>query len=108
MEGQDDEARPRSIDAVLGLQAEAVGPRAHGAADNTWSNTGIEIDSEAQVLQTPAMVGLDWQRTVVDPRVLPCVRSGLADQIPNDQGALVSLERVSFPKVGGHASAFGH
>ena len=77
-----------------------------GAADNTWSNNGIEIDSEAQVLRTPAMVDLDWKRTVVDPRVLPCLRHGLADQIPKGQGALVSFKRMSFPTVGTHAAAF--
>jgi hypothetical protein len=70
----------------------------NGAAETLWRHSGLELDSEATVLQAPAMVRLDWQRTVVAPQVLPCLRVGFARQVP--AGAkLVSVKRVAFPSV---------
>jgi hypothetical protein len=69
-----------------------------GAAEVVWKNAGIQVDSEAQVLQTPAMVKLDWQRTVLAPQVLPCLRSNIVKHLPSSE-RLVSIARVSFPAV---------
>jgi hypothetical protein len=44
------------------------------------------------VLQTPAMVRLGWQRSVVAPQVLPCLRSGLAKQL--GASGLIVLARL--------------
>lgn len=86
--------RPKQSDLVL-----------VGAAETTWQKPGVELDSEAQVLRTPAMVRRDWQRTVLAPQVLPCLRQGLAKSL--GAGAkLVSLKRVAFPHVATYTSAF--
>lgn len=76
-----------------------------GAARSTWQATGIEIDSESEVLQTPAMVGLDWQRSVLAPQVVPCLRSGLATRL-GASGRLVSFGRVGFPSVASDARKY--
>jgi hypothetical protein len=76
-----------------------------GAAKTVWKNTGIEFDSEAQVLQTPAMVGLDWQRSVLAPQVVPCLRAGIAKQL-GSTGRLVSFRRVGFPRIATYARKY--
>jgi hypothetical protein len=45
-----------------------------GAAQTVWGRSGVQLQSIAQVLKSPAMVARDWQRTVVDPRALGCLR----------------------------------
>ncbi len=52
-----------------------------GGAETTWSRAGVVIDSEAQVLKTPKMVQLDWKRTVVAPKVLPCLRHNVRESL---------------------------
>jgi hypothetical protein len=70
-----------------------------GAAETDWKHSGLEFDSEAQVLKTPAMVRLDWQRTVLSKQVLPCLRSRLTKALKG-KGQLVSVRVVPFPKTG--------
>jgi hypothetical protein len=76
-----------------------------GAAETTWTNTGIVIDSSAQVLRTPAMVMLDWQRSVLAPQVMPCVRAELSQQI-GSAGDVVSFSRIAFPAIATYTRAF--
>ena len=70
----------------------------NGAAESTWQKQGTEIDSEAQVLKTAAMVRLDWQRTVVAPQVTPCLRKSLAKSV-GAAGTIVSFGQVAFPHL---------
>jgi hypothetical protein len=73
-----------------------------GAAESDFSTTGLELDSEAELLQTASMVRLDWQRSLT-PALLPCLRSQFARTV----GAkLVSLKRIAFPHVATHTAAF--
>jgi hypothetical protein len=46
-----------------------------GAAETRFKEPGIEIDSEAQVLQTAQMVALDWQRVVASRSSCPVCAS---------------------------------
>lgn len=85
--------QPRQSDLVL-----------IGAAKTVWKSTGLQFESEAQVLQTPAMVRLDWKRSVLAPKVLPCLRRGLARALPTTE-TLVSFRRTSFPRVSTYARA---
>jgi hypothetical protein len=57
--------RPRQNDLVL-----------IGAAETDWRKPGSQVSSEAQVLRTAAMVRRDWQRTILAPQVVPCLRQG--------------------------------
>jgi len=77
----------------------------NGAAEVEWSRPGLDIDSEAQVLQTPAMVKLDWQRTVLSPAVEPCLRSIFQKQ-STVTAKFVSLSRFAFPAVGTYTRAY--
>ena len=76
-----------------------------GAAETDWQHAGLEFDSEAQVLQTPKMVQLDWQRTVLSPHLLPCLRETLA-KAGGASAAVVSVARLAFPQVAPYTRAF--
>jgi hypothetical protein len=76
-----------------------------GAAASTWKNSGLQLYSVAQVLRTPEMVRLDWQRTVLDPRVLPCVRGALAKEF-GTAAQLVSFRRIVFPRIADSTRAY--
>ena len=87
--------RPKQSDLVL-----------VGAAETTWSRPlGREVESEAQVLRTPAMVRRDWRRTVTAPQVLPCLRQGFK-KVLGPQAKAVSVRRVAFPRVATYTRAF--
>jgi hypothetical protein len=76
-----------------------------GAAVSEWQDKGLQIETEAQILKTTAMVGADWLRTVLAPGAIPCMRSHLVKQL----GAgvtFVSFRRVLFAPVATHVEAF--
>jgi hypothetical protein len=75
-----------------------------GEAESDFKQPGFEIESEAQVLRTAKMVALDWQRTVVAPQLLSCLRQKLA-QAASPAEKLVSVERVAFPHVAHYSGA---
>src|SRR5207248_3441408 len=76
-----------------------------GVAESVWRQSGLEYNSEAQVLRTSEMVRLDWQRTVVAPQVLPCLRTGMSKQLPASE-RLVSFGRIPFPRLSTYTRAF--
>ena len=77
----------------------------NGAAGIRFTHPGIQIETVTQVLQTSKMVALDWQRTVEQPAVLPCMRTMIAKTLP--AGAkFVSVKRMAFPKVATYTDAF--
>lgn len=68
-----------------------------GAAASKWSYQGaLSFHSETWVLQTAAMVKLDWQRTVAHPSLVPCFRQEFGTE-PSMK--LVSIKRISLPKL---------
>jgi hypothetical protein len=69
-----------------------------GAAETEFKMTVLDIDSEADIYQSPEMVRLDWARTVSAPGLVPCLRSLLVKGLPAGQ-KLVSLVRMPFPRV---------
>jgi hypothetical protein len=76
-----------------------------GAAETSWDKkTAFEIDSEAQVLQTAAMVRRDWRRSVLAPQVLPCLREAfrkaLTSKLP------VTVRRIAFPRLTTYTRAY--
>jgi hypothetical protein len=76
-----------------------------GQAETKWAASGLQIDSEADVLRTPAMVRLDWQRTVLAPQMTPCIRAALTTQFTGGN-RLVSFGQVGFPRVATYARAY--
>jgi hypothetical protein len=87
-----------STQACHGFQPKQSDLVVVGAAASAWQHTALELQSQANVLQTAAMVKLDWQRTVLDTRVTPCLRATLVKQL--GAGAkLVHFGVLAFPKV---------
>lgn len=76
-----------------------------GVAETRFSKPPLEIDSEAQVLRTASMVRRDWQRTILDSRVMPCLRQGFT-KVLGSHARLVSFARVAFPRVAPLTRAF--
>lgn len=79
--------RPKQSDLVL-----------IGVAETTFTKLPYAVDSEAQVLRRASMVQRDWQRTILDPRVIPCLRQGFAKAL-GSTAKLVSFGRIAFPRV---------
>ena len=86
--------RPKQSDLVL-----------IGVAETTFSKVPLAVDSEAQVLRTASMVQRDWQRTILDSRVIPCLRQGFAQAL-GSTAKLVSFGRIAFPQVAKLTRAF--
>jgi hypothetical protein len=76
-----------------------------GAAETIFTKAPLQLDSEAQVLRTAAMVQRDWQRTIVDPRVLPCLREGFRKAL-GANFKLASFRQVAFPRLAPRTRAF--
>lgn len=77
-----------------------------GAVESDWTHTsGLSFDSEAQVLETAQMVKLDWQRTVMSPKVVPCLKQSFIKEL-GSKASLVSLHRISVPRISTHTAAF--
>jgi hypothetical protein len=76
-----------------------------GNAAARWMHSGLEIDSESQVLRTASMVSRDWNRTVTHTGVVDCLRQKFAAGLPKGQ-KLVSFGAESFPKVAKLTAAF--
>ncbi len=77
-----------------------------GAAESDWKHEGLELDTEAQVLQTADMVEQDWQRTVADPAAIACTETHVKKQLNGNAVKFVSFKRIAFPKVGAHSLAY--
>jgi hypothetical protein len=76
-----------------------------GAAESQWSDGPLQINSEAEVLKTRAMVTADWRRTILAHGALPCLRSRLFKALGKGV-TLVSFRRVVFAPVATNAEAF--
>jgi hypothetical protein len=76
-----------------------------GAAASKWTHTGLQIDSESQVLRTAKMVDLDWRRTVTHPGVVDCMRRTFLSGLPKGQ-RLVAFGQLAFPPVAKLSAAF--
>lgn len=78
----------------------------NGAAETSYKHpAGLQFDSAVEVLATPRMVTLDWQRTALAPQILPCLRAGIVRSL-GATGRVVSVKRIVFPKIATYATAF--
>jgi hypothetical protein len=75
-----------------------------GAAETEFQNSGTDIDSEAQIQQTAAMVKLDWKRTFT-PQLLTCLRAAFKQSF-GTKATVVSVDQVAFPRVGALTRAY--
>jgi hypothetical protein len=77
-----------------------------GAAATSYKAPGMQIDTEVHVLKSSAMVRLDWQRTIVAPRMLSCLREGFAKEVTAAGTEVVSVKRLPFPRLTSQTTAF--
>ena len=76
-----------------------------GAAESDWTEQGLQLETVAQILKTPAMVAADWRRTILAPGAASCLRSHLLKEL----GAgvtFVSFRRVIFAPVATMVQAY--
>ncbi len=76
-----------------------------GAAETRWKHAGLQFDSQAEVLRTPTMVRLDWKRSVLSSKVVPCLRQTVAKTLPASE-TLVSVKLLPFPRVATYTRAY--
>ena len=78
-----------------------------GVAVTSFSNSqaGFSIGSDVQLLRTSKMVRLDWQRTVVRPGVVACVRTQFAADARSSE-RIVSVRKLPFPRVTPYTAAY--
>lgn len=63
------------------------------------------LESRAQVFATAKMLETDWRRSALDPRIIACMRTGLADLVRSG-GTLVSLTKLPLPHFAAHTSGW--
>jgi hypothetical protein len=67
-----------------------------GHAVSAFKAPGFYVQSWATILQTPAMVQLDWRRST--PFILGCLRGAIAHSL-NTSTSMTSIVELPFPKV---------
>ena len=77
-----------------------------GAAASDWRSGLNEIQSQTEVLETAPMVQKEWQLEIEAPGAIPCLRSVVKKEFSTGGARFLSFERVSFPRIATHATAF--
>jgi hypothetical protein len=75
-----------------------------GLAEAQFTSSGVNVDSQIQVLKTPEMVRLDFQRTV-RPEVVRCYGAQF-EQAAGAGTKVVSTKPLPFPRLGSVSAAY--
>jgi hypothetical protein len=86
--------RPKQSDLVL-----------TGHAESDFKQTGLEFDNQVEIFRSARMVKLDWQRTIRNRQLVPCLRRLFATGLPAGE-KFVSFRRIAFPKSGPYSVAY--
>lgn len=76
-----------------------------GAAAAKFTQPGMEIRSDSQVLGSARMVRLDWQRSVGSPNYLSCARATI-EKATKGKTRIVSVRAIPIPRIGDASAAF--
>lgn len=76
-----------------------------GAARSTFKAQGATITSESNLLQSPAMVAADWQRTIGSAKFMACTR-GVYMKSDEANVKIVSFTKLPFPKLTRYAARY--
>jgi hypothetical protein len=76
-----------------------------GAAASEWRRQAIDISSEAEVLQTAAMVRRDWSRTI-RPALVKCLTGLYTGTSGGTTTTALSARKLAFPKVAPMTAAY--
>jgi hypothetical protein len=74
-----------------------------GAAESDFAGKGMRATSAVQVYKTVRMAELDWDRSVIDPVYISCLKQQLAAH-PTPHLRYVSVKKTSFPRIGQRAA----
>jgi hypothetical protein len=85
--------RPKQSDLVV-----------NGHAETAFTNKIVSFGSEVTVYALPAMVQLDWKRSM-RPGLSACVRSTVEKNLPGN-ARVVSVGRLGFPKAASLTRAY--
>jgi len=75
-----------------------------GTASTSFRAPGFQVWSQAEVMQTTAMVSLDVKQAS-DPDLIACVRATLVKEMPKGT-QFISLKKLAFPTVGDWTMAY--
>ena len=87
---------PRQSDLVITGDAQS---------DYAPATGGTGYHSEAQVMQNAKMVRLDWQRNVLDPAALSCLRTFFVKNLAGGE-QLVSLTPLAVPHIATYTAGY--
>jgi hypothetical protein len=76
-----------------------------GDAETKYSLQGTTIDTQIQLLRTPAMVATDWHRSIEIPDYVSCAKEQFQKQLPKTE-RFVSLTRLPYSTFGTKSVAF--
>lgn len=99
-----DTAQPRSCSNFHPRQSDLV-ITGDAQSDYTRASGGMQFHTEAQIMKTADMVRRDWQRNVLDPNALPCLRTFFVKNLVGGQH-LVSLTRLSLPHLATYTAGY--
>jgi hypothetical protein len=103
--GAEKAPKPQGLECAT-FQAKQADLVVTGIADSEFRSTigGLQIQSETQVMQTPAMLRADFERTV-RPEVVRCLGASLEHSVGSG-AKVVSTKRLPFPRVGSISAAY--
>ena len=94
---------PKKPDLASTLSCKSYSPKQSdlvliGASDALFKHAGLRLESQVNVLATARMVQLDWQRTVVSPLALECLRAAL-EKTGSAKERFVSFTALEVPRM---------
>jgi hypothetical protein len=101
---KDDSSTGGSGSSVDSCQVDDRGKVVTGSAETSFKAPGFQVWSEADVMQTEAMVRLDVKQAS-DPALIACIRAALAKDMPKGT-RFISLKKLAFPTVGDWTMAY--
>jgi hypothetical protein len=99
-----DTTQPRSCSNFHPRQSDLV-ITGDAQSDFTPTTGGLEYHNEAQIMQNAKMVRLDWQRNVLDPAALSCLRTFFVKNLVGGQ-QLVSLAPLAVPHIATYTAGY--
>jgi hypothetical protein len=76
-----------------------------GDAETKYSLQGTTIDTQVQLLRTPAMVTTDWHRSIEIPDYVSCAKEQFQKQLPKNEH-FISLTKLPYSTFGTKSVAY--
>jgi hypothetical protein len=76
-----------------------------GAAASEYKQSGLVVHSDSAVMQTAAMLRLDWRRSIGSPHFLSCLRASLKKS-ETASARFVALRRLAIPPLAPYTTGY--